>query len=708
MKASPHPIEITCSTGFLDWLAQEQISLAFTTYQTNRLFLIGRKADGSLSTFERLFDRPMGLFTQPDRLYLGCRYQIWQLDNGLPPGENHDGYDALYIPRRSHTTGDVDIHDLRVDAQGRLLFVNTLYSCVATVSERYSFAPIWQPPFISRLAPEDRCHLNGLALADGQPRYVTAVSRADVFGGWRRRRESGGLLMDIQTNQILSDKLSMPHSPRLHEGKLWLLNAGTGDLGYVEVPNAAGERRSTDFQPVAFCPGFARGLAFHKGYAIVGLSKPRRVKAFEGLSLDDRLAAKDADAICGLAVIDTATGNVAHWLEVEGIVTELFDVAVLPGVVRPMALGFKSDEISRFVTIDYPDGPPLFQPLNPGAENVAGAPIDFQALQGRETESRPSAPPAAPPPARPSAAPAPASSYRFQRSFQMSVGAIVQEYSHLTFPSIHEQLRGRTLREPLLAVVARQGSEAVGLALAEANPDGQSASVRSCFVAPGHRRQGLGVQLLASLVGGLAQAGLRSVELPYSTDWPSAPVVEHILGKYGWSAPETRLYQYRVAMSDLSGAPWLEDERSELPPRFEVVAWQDISPAQRMRIQQNGAEGWYPPNLSPFQADEFLAFNSLGLAVQGEIVGWMITHLPAPDTVQYTSLFVDPEQRGANIGLALLATALNLQLVSEIPYAIWQVEAGHRGMLAFVKRYLAAYIAKQSERRTATKMLLGK
>ncbi len=280
MKASPHPIEITCSKGFLDWLAAEQISLAFTTYQTDRLFLIGRKADGTLSTFERLFDRPMGLCALPDRLYVGCRYQIWQLDNSLPPGESHDGYDALYIPRRSYTTGDVDIHDLRLDGQGRLVFVNTLYSCLATLSERYSFTPLWQPPFISKLAPEDRCHLNGLALADGEPRYVTAVSRSDVFGGWRRRRESGGLLMDIQHDQILLDNLSMPHSPRLHDGKLWLLNAGSGDLGYVALPPAGEAGRAADFQPVAFCPGFARGLAFHKQYAIVGLS---RAAAGEGI-----------------------------------------------------------------------------------------------------------------------------------------------------------------------------------------------------------------------------------------------------------------------------------------------------------------------------------------------------------------------------------------------------------------------------------------
>ncbi len=183
------PIEIICSRYFLHWLHEQQISLAFTTYQTHRLFLIGLKPeDGHLSAFERLFDRAMGLAATPERLYMSERYRLWQFDNALAPGETYNGYDRLYIPRIGYTTGDLDIHDLAVDKDGRVIFVNTLYSCLATLSDRHSFTPLWQPPFISKLAPEDRCHLNGLALVDGEPAYVTAVSRSDVPSGWRERR----------------------------------------------------------------------------------------------------------------------------------------------------------------------------------------------------------------------------------------------------------------------------------------------------------------------------------------------------------------------------------------------------------------------------------------------------------------------------------------------------------------------------------------
>jgi protein O-GlcNAc transferase len=364
MSAPPPspPLEVQTSRHFLGWLHDTGASLAFTTYQTNRLFLLGLKPDGRLSIFERLFDRPMGLCASPDRLWMSTRWQMWQLDDALPPGETHQGYDRLYVPRRAATTGDLDVHDIAIDGAGRVVFVNTAYSCLATLSDRYSFAPLWQPPFVTRLAPEDRCHLNGLAMEGGRPRFVTAVSRSDVAGGWRERRHTGGCLVDVASGEIALGDLSMPHSPRVHGGRAWLLNSGTGELGFADL--AAGR-----FEPVAFCPGFLRGLAIVGDYALVGLSKPRHERTFSGLALDDRLREKDSEARCGIWVVDLRSGVVAHWVELAGVVVELYDVQILPGVKRPMALGFKSDEIQRLVTIDVAPRP-IFQPL------VAAKPAD--------------------------------------------------------------------------------------------------------------------------------------------------------------------------------------------------------------------------------------------------------------------------------------------------------------------------------------------
>jgi uncharacterized protein (TIGR03032 family) len=353
--ATKPPLQVQPSRYFPAWLSEAGISLLFTTYQTNRLFLLGMKENGTLSVFERQFDRPMGLYAEPERLLMNTRWQLWELDNALPPGESHEGADRLYVPRRAYTTGEVDVHDVAVDRQGRILFINTAYSCLATVSERYSFKPLWQPSFISRLAPEDRCHLNGLAMEDGEPAYVTTVSRSDVISGWRERRHEGGSLIDVRSNEIVSGGLSMPHSPRLYQDRLWVLNSGSGELGWVDLDSGR-------FEPIAFCPGYIRGLAFCGDYAIVGLSKPRREKAFAGLALDDRLREKDAEARCGICVIDLKSGVIAHWLELEGVVIELYDVQVLEGVRRPKALGFKTDEIQRLITIDAPDKP-IFQAL---------------------------------------------------------------------------------------------------------------------------------------------------------------------------------------------------------------------------------------------------------------------------------------------------------------------------------------------------------
>src|SRR5262245_56109111 len=154
-------IEVTSSSQFGAWLAEQQISLAFTTYQADKLFVLGRHPSGPLTVVERTFSRCMGLWADGQKLWLSSRYQLWRFENVLRPGETYGGCDRLYVPKTGHTTGDLDVHDIAEDGAGRVIFVATLFSCLATLSDRYSFTPLWRPPFISKLAAEDRCHLNG-------------------------------------------------------------------------------------------------------------------------------------------------------------------------------------------------------------------------------------------------------------------------------------------------------------------------------------------------------------------------------------------------------------------------------------------------------------------------------------------------------------------------------------------------------------------
>ena len=92
-------------------------------------------------------------------------------------------------------------------------------------------------------------------MKEGVRRYATAGSCCDVVDGWRERRYEGGILIDVQTDRIVTEDLSMPHSPRLNARVLWVLDSGRGYLCRVEEKSGKTER-------VAFCPGFAREPSF--------------------------------------------------------------------------------------------------------------------------------------------------------------------------------------------------------------------------------------------------------------------------------------------------------------------------------------------------------------------------------------------------------------------------------------------------------------
>eukprot|EP01013_Petalomonas_cantuscygni_P032552 TRINITY_DN59124_c0_g1_i1.p2 TRINITY_DN59124_c0_g1~~TRINITY_DN59124_c0_g1_i1.p2 ORF type:complete len:292 (+),score=60.40 TRINITY_DN59124_c0_g1_i1:594-1469(+) len=287
----------------------------------------------------------MGVAGDASRIYLGTLTQIVRMENVLGPGQTaNQVHDKVYVPRNLQTTGNVDIHEIGIQDNGKIVFVNTRFNCLCEPSLTHSFKPVWKPEFISEIVAEDRCHLNGLAMVDGKPKYVSAAARSNVANGWRDRRDDGGLIIDVESNAILAEGLSMPHSPRFHDDRLWLLNSGTGELGWLDPADRS-------FMPLAFFPGFLRGLAFHNDHAFVTLSKPRKGH-FEGLALDGLLKEKDSTAWCGIQIVSQSTGKLAQWLRFEGAITELFDICVLPGVQNPITLGPNSVEIRDFLTIE--------------------------------------------------------------------------------------------------------------------------------------------------------------------------------------------------------------------------------------------------------------------------------------------------------------------------------------------------------------------
>jgi uncharacterized protein (TIGR03032 family) len=355
-EAAQDKVDYSVSGGLLALLAKQNVSIAFTSYQSGLLYMVGRTAQGGINIHQTAMPKPMGLCLEASGgLCVTTGYQIMRLENVLEAGQAVNGiFDACYVPRTVHVTGRLDAHDVGIDTEGRVIFVNTRFNCLATTSQRHSFEVVWTPPFISGVVDEDRCHLNGLAMEDGRPRYVTAVSRSDTIDGWRDRRRDGGVVIDVETNEIVCAGLSMPHSPRMHNGELWLLNSGTGELGKVVFEKANGKSKAKTagrFEPVVFCPGFLRGLRIVGNLAFVGLSKPR-YKRFEGLALDQKLKDADTDPWCGIQVIDLSKKTCVEWFRLDGSIGELYDVELLPDVSLPMAVPPVSEEAANLITYE--------------------------------------------------------------------------------------------------------------------------------------------------------------------------------------------------------------------------------------------------------------------------------------------------------------------------------------------------------------------
>lgn len=345
------PAKYSISVGFVGLLNRLNISLAVTSYQSGRLYLLGRNLKGGLMVNEQFFQKAMGLHYRDNTLYMATLATIYRMQNILRANEVMDGqFSDCFVPRTAHLTGILDAHDLGVTADGRILFVNTRYNCIAEISDIHAFKPFWKPHFVSQIVAEDRCHLNGLAMEDGTARFVTAVSKSNTIDGWRDRRADGGIVIDVEKNHIICEGLSMPHSPRVYQDRLWVLNSGTGELGWIDFSK---QNLWDRFQPVAFCPGFVRGLAFFDRYAFVGLSRPR-YERFEGLALDRKLEEADSEAWCGVQVIDLDTGTCVDWFRIDGRIGELYDVEVIPDMVCPRSYGFMTNDVLGVVTIaDY-------------------------------------------------------------------------------------------------------------------------------------------------------------------------------------------------------------------------------------------------------------------------------------------------------------------------------------------------------------------
>ncbi|CAN5554076.1 TIGR03032 family protein [soil metagenome] len=312
-------------------LDQLGVSVLISTYQAGKLIVV-RSEGSSVNTHFRNFNVPMGLALNGAHLAIGTKYRVEKYQNQPDVAAKLEKaarpHDACYMPRSSHLTGYIQVHEMAFGGE-ELWVVNTRFSCLCTLQYDCSFVPRWRPPFVSKLAMEDRCHLNGLGMRDNQPRYVTALGTTDTAVGWRPDKATGGILMDVLSNEFICRGLSMPHSPRWYADALWVCESGAGSLSVVD--QATGK-----LQHVCLLPGFTRGVDFYGPFAFIGLSQVRESAVFSGIPITDRL--KEEERMCGLWVVDVRTGETVAFLRFDSGVQEIFAVQVLPNQLFPEIL----------------------------------------------------------------------------------------------------------------------------------------------------------------------------------------------------------------------------------------------------------------------------------------------------------------------------------------------------------------------------------
>jgi uncharacterized protein (TIGR03032 family) len=355
-------IDYQVTPSFVALLDELGCSLAISNYQSGAVMCFSSLGDGRPVQMYARFPAAMGLALDGERLAVATRTEVVVLTNSrklapsLPKYPNL--FDGYFLPRVRYTVGEAELHDMVFDGPS-IIAVNTRYSCICRIDGIHSFAPLWQPPFISQIRPGDRCHLNGMAREAGEIRYATALGTTDVPRGWTQDKLDGGVLMEVPSGRILAHGLCMPHSPRVIDGRLYLIEAGTGML--VEIDRSSGAKRA-----IVTLPGFARGLATHGGYVFVGLSLMRDSRPFEGLPVER----SGQELICGVVAVEIATGAVIGTLRYTGGCTEIHDLQVVPGIRRLGISGYDTD--THTLAIDLPDiGFWLDPPPEPDAERDA-------------------------------------------------------------------------------------------------------------------------------------------------------------------------------------------------------------------------------------------------------------------------------------------------------------------------------------------------
>jgi uncharacterized protein (TIGR03032 family) len=341
VKQPVPPFTCTYTPNIPELIWDLECTIAITTYQAGKLIFMSATSPTDFVQLPRTFNKPMGIAVEGNKLAVASKSEVSVFADSPAHApaypEMPNTYDHLYVPRATYFSGDIDTHDLIWGKPG-LMAVNTRFSCLSTIDDDYSFKPLWKPSFISELVPEDRCHLNGLTLQDGMPKYVSALGDTNVMGGWRERKKDGGIIMDVPTGEIVCSGLAMPHSPRIYNNKLYTLLSATGELICIDP-------QTGKYDVVNQFDGFVRGMAKCGDYLFIGLSKLReKSSAFADLPI----AKKSLSA--GIVVVYLPMGSIVGQIKYESSVEEIYDVQIIPNTRRPGMMSLAKETHRRAIT----------------------------------------------------------------------------------------------------------------------------------------------------------------------------------------------------------------------------------------------------------------------------------------------------------------------------------------------------------------------
>ena len=337
------PFAVAYTPNVPEILFDLKFTLALSTYQAGKMIFLSAVDKEKLIQLPRTFDNAMGVATSADKMAIACKKELVLLKNFPQLARNYpskkDTYDSFFVPRVIYNTGSLDLHDMNFIDE-KLVAVNTLFSCLAEINDEFSFEPVWKPGFITGLAPEDRCHLNGMAVSKNSIEYVTALGTTNTTQGWRENKIGGGVIIHVPSGEIVLQGMAMPHSPRLYNKKLYFLNSAMGELRICDP-----EKRTSEV--IVKLGGFARGMARFGDFLFIGISKLRHTTdVFKSLPI-----AKTSYA--GVEVVYLPYKKVIGQIKYETSVDEIYDVKILPGLCRPGILN--SEKLQDQMAVITPD-----------------------------------------------------------------------------------------------------------------------------------------------------------------------------------------------------------------------------------------------------------------------------------------------------------------------------------------------------------------